>query len=771
MPTDSDSEKAPRRRRRRLRGWKGWVVKIAIVLASPALFLLLVEWGLRLAGYGRSTEFLLRWRGRGETLYVANREFCLQFVPQELSRPPEPIALAPKLADSAVRIFVLGGSAAAGDPESAFGFCRVLEALLHELAGGRSFEVVNAAVTAMNSHVARRIARDCAGHEPDAFIVYMGNNEVVGPYGPRTLPPNLYRSTRVIRAAIAARGSRIGQLLASLAKPEGGPRKKWLGMEAFIEQQIPFDDPRLKHCYGHFRANLEDIVDTALDAGAKVVLCTAPTNLRACAPFGSQHRPGLTEAQRARWQKLFDAGRALQQSARFAEALATYQSAAAIDDAYADLAFSMGQCAEQGGKPDAAAEHYRRARDLDTLRFRADSRINAAIRQAAGAAHSESVALLDLESALQQHADKGILGDGLLVDHVHLSFRGNVLAAVAAARTLGQLLPGLGLKVPTADGTGELAQRLRRRLLFDARAEFDIALTMYRRATRPPFVGQLGHEAQMAARRKRLIDLRQAVRRLGLDRSKEQYLAAVAAAPRDPVLLRRLGELLLTRKEAEQAVRHYEERLRAVPHCATTHEGLAVALACAGRADDAVEALTSADNPRALPQGLALARVATALIEHGKALESEPVCRRAIELDPQDAGALTNLGAATLEKGDPQAAAAYLERALKADPGSTDAMVNLANSFVKREKGTEALAWFRKAVEADPYHSTAHTGLGLQLARERKLAEAMKHLKRAIHLNPAFVPPYGLLALIYRSQGARGMAEQYVELATLFGPE
>ena len=51
-----------------------------------------------------------------------------------------------------------------------------------------TFEVINAAVTSMNSHVARRIAKDCAAHDPDVFIIFMGNNEVVGPYGPPTLP-------------------------------------------------------------------------------------------------------------------------------------------------------------------------------------------------------------------------------------------------------------------------------------------------------------------------------------------------------------------------------------------------------------------------------------------------------------------------------------------------------------------------------------------------------------------------------------------------------
>lgn len=103
---------------------------------------------------------------------------------------------------------MLGSSAAYGDPEPAYGFCRQLEVLLNEHAAGTSFEVVNAAVTAMNSHVARRITKDRAVHEPDLFIVFMGNNEVIGPYGPPTLPSSLYSRRWFINACITAKKGR-----------------------------------------------------------------------------------------------------------------------------------------------------------------------------------------------------------------------------------------------------------------------------------------------------------------------------------------------------------------------------------------------------------------------------------------------------------------------------------------------------------------------------------------------------------------------------------
>ena len=78
---------------------------------------------------------------------------------------PESSVLYPK-DSSTIRIFVLGSSAANGDPEPAYGFCRQLEILLNEHSERKSFEVINAAVTAMNSFVARRIAQDCVCISP-----------------------------------------------------------------------------------------------------------------------------------------------------------------------------------------------------------------------------------------------------------------------------------------------------------------------------------------------------------------------------------------------------------------------------------------------------------------------------------------------------------------------------------------------------------------------------------------------------------------------------
>ena len=225
----SQSARDPRGRT----GKRAWWARLLAAVLSPILFLGLAELVLSLVGYGYPRSFFIRWKTSGQTVYLANSHYGEHFVPRQLSRTPEPCVLGRK-GESTIRIFVLGSSAAYGDPEPAYGFCRQLELLLNEHAGGKSFEVINTAMTAMNSHVVRRIAQDCARHQPDLFIVWMGNNEVVGPYGPLTLPESLYSSRRFINACITAKKeTHVGQLLKNIRqglRTKGKPEQKWQGM-------------------------------------------------------------------------------------------------------------------------------------------------------------------------------------------------------------------------------------------------------------------------------------------------------------------------------------------------------------------------------------------------------------------------------------------------------------------------------------------------------------------------------------------------------------
>ena len=141
-------------------------------------------------------------------------------------------------------------------------------------------------MTAINSHVILPIARECAAHEGDLWIIYMGNNEMVGPFGAATVFGQKAPPLGLVRMNLAIQRTRLGQLLLALShKLHNSDAATWHGMEMFLENKIPPDDPRKEVVYHSYARNLDDILNAGMDAGAKVILSTVAVNLKDCPPL------------------------------------------------------------------------------------------------------------------------------------------------------------------------------------------------------------------------------------------------------------------------------------------------------------------------------------------------------------------------------------------------------------------------------------------------------------------------------------------------------
>src|SRR5262249_34698617 len=116
--------------------------------------------------------------------------------------------------------------------------------------------------------------------------------------------------------------------------------------------------------------------------------------------FGSLHSKDLTIAKLAEWDSKYQAGVALEGMGKFAEAIIQYQQAATLDDRFAEMHFRLARCHASLRQTEEARRHYSLARDLDTLRFRADSHLNDIVRKVAGKLKKQGVRLADNEAAL-----------------------------------------------------------------------------------------------------------------------------------------------------------------------------------------------------------------------------------------------------------------------------------------------------------------------------------------------------------------------------------
>src|ERR1039457_222289 len=480
-----------------------WLMRLFAMIFVPLLVLGGIELGLRLGGYGYDTGFFRRIQINGHNFYVPNEKFGYRFFPPALVRSTDPFRFAAEKATTekathSHRIFWFGESAANGEPDSTYGVGRYLEVLLRERYPGTDFQVVCVAMTAIDSSTILPIARECARHQGDLWLIYMGNNEMVGPFGAETSYGLRAPSLGVIRTILPIKSTRIGELLDALIgrlRSNSSTPKKWGGMGMFMNGRIGYDDPARLRAYANFKGNLEDILRTAHKAGVPVILSTVAVNLKDCAPFASIHAAGLNKNQESAWNKIYEEGVALEASGSYGEALTIYKKAARIDPQFADLQFRMGRCDLALTNDDQTRRDFELARDDDALDFRSDTRINSAIKEAASRHAGQRVYLLDATKILAQNSPEGIPGLNFFYEHVHLNFAGNYLLALNFAEQAKKLLSN---SITARDkGNWASAELCDRRLAVTVWDRQRVWQSIASRVTSPPFTGQFNHTANL----------------------------------------------------------------------------------------------------------------------------------------------------------------------------------------------------------------------------------------------------------------------------------
>ena len=425
---------------------KNVVFSFISIIVIPLLFFVLLELGLAVAGVGTSFDFFHEIDIEGEPHYQENPEFANQFYPASLNIGPMENTFSVERDPNVVRVYVLGGSAAQGFPHKNHGVDRVLAAQLRAALPSRKIEVINTAMTSVNSHVVYAVANSIPEDSADFAVILMGNNEVVGPYGPGTFNQNFLGNISLIRGIQALKRTRTWQALDSLimrfSHTDAMEELEWEGMQMFTNNGVPHDDPRMQSVYGHYEDNLTDIIETLRDKGIHVLLSSVPVNLRHSAPFLSVHGPELSNEQLDQWRSLTRSGVGSADEENWSEAATHFQAALEIDPEYADTHFRLATALENLGEFEAAKTHYQRALDLDALRFRADTRLNEIIQDVAATIESDTLSFVDSAAAFEQASHPYQPGWNLLLEHVHYDFAGNnILAAELTRSIMSNLAP------------------------------------------------------------------------------------------------------------------------------------------------------------------------------------------------------------------------------------------------------------------------------------------------------------------------------------------
>lgn len=561
------------------------MARCGLAILTPFLLIALLEGVLRLLDVGYPTSFLRPATGQGRPVLVNNPFYGYRFFPLPMARNPAPLSLAQPKPAGRIRIAVLGESAAMGDPAIEFSLARALDKMLNPPDTPRRFEVINAAMTAISSPVIVDIAGELARHEVDVFIIYMGNNEVVGPFGPGTMLTDGRQAAWLTPMRVALSRLRLAGVLRTMAgratHPTSPDARAWSGMEMFRENQLTVDDPRLAPMAAGFEHNLQRILAIAAKNNIKTVLCTMAVNLTDCAPFGSTNRADLTAEQRQAWQALFREGRRAAQDGRPNDALAAFTRAAALDDHHAELAYRMAHLHRQRGEAEATALLFAKARDLDTQRFRTDARLNDIIRHVA--ANHPAVPLADIEQEFRSGEDR----DNFL-DHVHFSMPGLYHACRPILTSLGSWY-----ECPNVPPYEALMARLLRTPWSDRKE----AALMLARRERPPFALQWGNQEHLDRLRQRIRDADTQIAGQDLDALAEQVRLLQEQDPEDLFLAQQWGHILCVQEKWDRAAPVLQAATDQLNGYADVHSLAALAQAMTGNTGQAAELLLRTGPP------------------------------------------------------------------------------------------------------------------------------------------------------------------------------
>ena len=586
------------------------------------------------------------------------------------------------------RIFVLGGSSAQGFPWGGqLAFTHLLGAALQDAWPDRTVEAVNAAAMSYGSHRLRILASELAGYDPDLFVVYGGHNEFVER---RFYERILDRPAQLDALRAILYRSRIFSLMNDLlerkpeavdaADPQVASTGELLGLDVQREYSVDVAAAEREEVSRNFEENLRAIVRLAREAGAQVVLCTVPSNIREWVPNQSRFDDALGFDDRQVVLGLLKDAAAALDSGDVDAALAPSERAVGIAPGHAEAHFVLGRCLDAAGRPAEARAAFTRARDLDAQPARASSELNEILREVAV---DEGVVLLDLDSVFADASPGGLVGFNLLEDYVHPKPEGHRLIA----RELWRVILDQGL-------TGEARDA--------GSAEFDLALER-RGLTRD----QTANESNPSW----LFNIAVVLEKQGLDdQAIQKYRACLALDPNYFVAHFNLGRLLFRHGRYPMAASHYRMALDVQPDYVRAMVGLGESLRRIDRATEAEQILQHAVtvDPNSPDARGSLGGVLSQL---GRYPEAEESFRRAIELDPRDSGAYSDLGFTLLFQGKISDAETAFRAGLELKPDDLNARNGLAAVLTEQGELDDAELLFRQNLKADPDDQFAKGGL------------------------------------------------------------
>ena len=370
-----------------------WLKVVSLLLSFLVLFLL--EMGLRIFHYGYDTSLFIEYP-RDQRYLVLNPTASRKYFTNPAMAPTGNSEPFKKIKDeNTCRIFVLGESTTIGYPYFHNGsFHRWLQYRLMRTFPGRSFEIINLSVTAVNSYTVRGFAKELVSYQPDAVLIYSGHNEYYGTLGVASTS-RLSGSRTLVRLMLALRSLRLTQLLTngylklmgllSTARNSSGETLMQLMVS---DSHIPYGSAVYQRGLDQFEVNMDETLKLFSDRHIPVYISNLVSNEKDMKPFVSVEPKNNAASQ-----------------------------------------YAQGRLAYGHGDTGQARACFSKAIDLDGLRFRAPAILNDVIARLCR--KYSDAHLVDAHAEFGDWSAGHLIGNELLLEHVHPNLTGYALLSDA----------------------------------------------------------------------------------------------------------------------------------------------------------------------------------------------------------------------------------------------------------------------------------------------------------------------------------------------------
>ncbi len=807
----------PHSQRRKLPTWK----KALFGLVTAVILLGLLEVSLALFGVkpvlyaddpyvgfaGNIPLFVEQSEPQGQVHMVTAPNKMPWFNPQRFPKEKLP---------GTYRIFSVGGSTTYGRPyDDSVSFSGWLRELLPVADPTRKWEVINAGGVSYASYRVAVVMEELVQYEPDLFIVYSGHNEFLERRTYKSLAevPRVFTDTGGVISRTRIYAATKKMLNAGPSRPadaRDAPTILKSEVDTILEHSVGprdynRDDTLREHVFGHYRFNLNRIIDVARSAGADVVLITPAVNLKDCSPFKSEHRKDLAAADARRFEALYSHAQKARTASRLEDALAALQQAGTIDDRYADLHYRRGLVLYDLGRYEEAKAALRRALEEDICPLRALTSINQIVVEVATRSR---VPLIDFARMIEDRADHNIPGSDYFLDHVHPTIEGYRLLALRLIDTLAR--QNVVKTVDTWNNAAVKATTQKVESRLDNQAH---GVALRNLATVFSWAGKLEEAERMATKASELLgedvassivlgfsaandgDFERAVRhyrqaleidptfaeahcKLGdalsargnVEQAIQHYREALEINPEYFEAHNNWGDLLSTRGELDQAVPHYRNALQINPDFAEAHNNWGNALQGQGKIDEAIAHYHQALEINS-DYAEALNNLGNALLAKGNSEEAIRYYSQALQVSPDYAEAHYNWGNALSAQGQLEEAIAHYGYALQINSDHAEALNNLGNALLAKGNSEEAIRYYSQALEVNPDYAEAHYNWGNALLGQGRLCEAIRRYRQALKIRPEFAEAHSVLGWTLKRTGRIEAALQHFRHALHSKPD